>query len=723
MYDGCDLTKEESRLLILTQALRNRFTDVALQSSLTLIDCHLPYVSHGSKHHFLKTIPDQNEITCYYCPLCLTIINFENSNQVQCVQCNNEYTMSRLNKDGNYFFYLPLEPQLKDLINSKHFQDFRKDCNESDVVNGRIYCRLREEHIISEHDITIQWNTDGVNVFNSSIRSIWPILVMVNELPYRLRKNNMLLCGLWFGEKKPAMNLFLRPFIDELIRLHEYGFQSSIFLNKEPIRIRVHTLLSPVDSSARPAIQNIKQYNGMFGCSYCLHKGENITIGRGKSRVYCGEIKRLRTTDQHNRDAELADGNLPIRGVKGYSVVSLIPLFHISKCFPPEYLHSVLEGVVKMLVSAIFNSENSKKEWYLGRMINAIDERLKRIKPPCEITRTPGTLKHHKRWKASEWKSFLLYYLLICFKNFLPLRYMKHWLLLVYSINTFSKLKITEAEFMKAREALRKFVFGVEELYGKEYMKFNVHILLHIPQAIQNFGALWAWSTFPYEHYNGVLKKLFNGTQYVPEQICKFYTRFRFINIASEIFSRENCSERGKKLFRSLMKECGIKRCIQYGDFLRIFGAPLYVNLTIIQKLVIEEVLEGVVDDAAEAFKRFVYKNVLYHTSNDNRLIKRNNSTIETTDGRFMVILDFLIVKLSETGGFKHVIIGKELQRQNKTLFNVGNVSSSEFSYIVKETNNIMCCMPYMIKVKCVNIQCDETELCLLPIVNNLETD
>ena len=82
---------------------------------------------------------------------------------------------------------------------------------------------------------------------------------------------------------------------------------------------------------------------------------------------------------------------------------------------------------------------------------------------------------------------------------------MENWLLLVYSKNTFSKLKLTEAEFMKAREALRKFVFGVEELYAKEYMKFNVHILLHIPQAMQNFVAFWAWSTFPYELYNGVL--------------------------------------------------------------------------------------------------------------------------------------------------------------------------------------------------------------------------
>ena len=106
-------------------------------------------------------------------------------------------------------------------------------------------------------------------------------------------------------------------FSPNIYRWHEYGFLSLTFLNKEPIRIRVHTLLNPIDSSVRPAIQNIKQYNGMFGCSYCLHKGESITVGRGKSRDYCGEMKGLRTTEQHSRDAELADGNLSIQGVKG----------------------------------------------------------------------------------------------------------------------------------------------------------------------------------------------------------------------------------------------------------------------------------------------------------------------------------------------------------------------------------------------------------------------
>jgi hypothetical protein len=31
------------------------------------------------------------------------------------------------------------------------------------------------------------WNTDGVPIFKSSGFSIWPIFLIINELPYHLR--------------------------------------------------------------------------------------------------------------------------------------------------------------------------------------------------------------------------------------------------------------------------------------------------------------------------------------------------------------------------------------------------------------------------------------------------------------------------------------------------------------------------------------------------------
>lgn len=55
------------------------------------------------------------------------------------------------------------------------------------------------------------------------------------------------------------MNIFLQPFVDELIDLHNNGFITTTFMHKdEAICIKVHTLVAPVDSIARSMIQNIK---------------------------------------------------------------------------------------------------------------------------------------------------------------------------------------------------------------------------------------------------------------------------------------------------------------------------------------------------------------------------------------------------------------------------------------------------------------------------------
>lgn len=40
LYKGCDLTKEESALIMISIALRHYFTDAALQSLIQTIDCH-----------------------------------------------------------------------------------------------------------------------------------------------------------------------------------------------------------------------------------------------------------------------------------------------------------------------------------------------------------------------------------------------------------------------------------------------------------------------------------------------------------------------------------------------------------------------------------------------------------------------------------------------------------------------------------------------------------
>ena len=58
------------------------------------------------------------------------------------------------------------------------------------------------------------------------------------------------------------MNLFLKPFVEELIELSQNGFDTTTYISNVPVNIKVHTLLAPVDSVARPPIQMMHQFNG-----------------------------------------------------------------------------------------------------------------------------------------------------------------------------------------------------------------------------------------------------------------------------------------------------------------------------------------------------------------------------------------------------------------------------------------------------------------------------
>lgn len=78
-----------------------------------------------------------------------------------------------------------------------------------------------------------------------------PIQIAINEFLYRIRKDNILLTGLWCGPTKPVVDIFLKPFVDELRDLHEHGIDCLPPNLNETVNIKVHAILSPVDSVAK----------------------------------------------------------------------------------------------------------------------------------------------------------------------------------------------------------------------------------------------------------------------------------------------------------------------------------------------------------------------------------------------------------------------------------------------------------------------------------------
>ena len=89
-------------------------------------------------------------------------------------------------------------------------------------------------------------------------------------------------------------------------------------------------------------------------------------------------------------------------------------------------MHNILLGVVKHHTELLLSQSN--ESYYIGspKFVSVIDKRLMKISVPALISRTPRTIKERKLWKASEWRSWLLFYSQFCLKDILSAKYLRH---------------------------------------------------------------------------------------------------------------------------------------------------------------------------------------------------------------------------------------------------------------------------------------------------------
>ena len=182
--------------------------------------------------------------------------------------------------------------------------------------------------------------------------------MVINELDINVRFKfcNTIIAGFWIG-KKPNYDEYLKPIIKEL-KLLELG--QLVTLNQTNSLIRFFVCHGVFDKPCRAAILNMIQYNGLFGCLKCYQPGLSLASkNSGTIHVYkfiednpTGP-KRTHST-YHDDLVQVIKTNKVCRGVKGDS-----PLNQLKYYFPIEgtvidYMHSVLEGVVKRLLQYWF---------------------------------------------------------------------------------------------------------------------------------------------------------------------------------------------------------------------------------------------------------------------------------------------------------------------------------------------------------------------------------
>ena len=211
--------------------------------------------------------------------------------------------------------------------------DFRgkrsQEDNYEDIYDGSSYKKFTSSGgtLTDRKNLSLTWNVDGIPLFKSSKFSLWPMYFLINELPYKLRilRENSIFAGLWFGETKPNMSLFLKPVITELIKLESHGIIVKSPAVPQPFTSKVILLAGSCDLPAKSLMLNSMQFNGMYGCAKCYQPGITVsTSARGHTHAFSFNIADptgpKRTVTAHASDARKAYlENSVINGIKGPS--------------------------------------------------------------------------------------------------------------------------------------------------------------------------------------------------------------------------------------------------------------------------------------------------------------------------------------------------------------------------------------------------------------------
>lgn len=158
-----------------------------------------------------------------------------------------------------------------------------------------------------------------------------------------------------------------------------------------------------------------------------------------------------------------------------------------------------------------------------AKNINDLSDKLLSMSPyiPREFSRKPRTLSELNRWKATEFRLFLLYVGPVCLISILPKRLYDHFLMFHVGITILSNNDHISKYIDFAEEVINNFVKYIKDSYGKEVMTYNVHSLIHLVTDVRNLGNLNTINCFPFENYLGKLKTLVRSSTNPHEQLCR----------------------------------------------------------------------------------------------------------------------------------------------------------------------------------------------------------
>ncbi len=215
-YPGCNITQLLAVVVISSFAAKFGLTNEALQALLDISKLLFPANSHLPKttYFFKKFLGPIGIKIKYFCPECKIGFKKEGDDVVYSFKCScNEtiYSIAQLLSANCYMFIMAVKYQLKTLLEDCQLGKFLRNHHKqklgfSDIWDGQMYQTFGNGKLLaSVFALSLLMSIDGVPVFNSTSVSMWPVSLLLVELPPQLRKKHLMVCALWIGKGKPSI--------------------------------------------------------------------------------------------------------------------------------------------------------------------------------------------------------------------------------------------------------------------------------------------------------------------------------------------------------------------------------------------------------------------------------------------------------------------------------------------------------------------------------------
>ncbi|XP_071633973.1 uncharacterized protein [Temnothorax longispinosus] len=181
------------------------------------------------------------------------------------------------------------------------------------------------------------------------------------------------------------------------------------------------------------------------------------------------------------------------------------------RAFVLDYMNLVLLGVMKRLL--LLWTKGIKECRISSRDYKILNERLRlNQEVPSEISRKlRSNLNKLTRWKATEFRFFLLYLAPFILYDLIPDNYIQHYSALHCAMRILCDPLNCVRNKNYAEKLLLWFVQNFRHLYGTENVVYCVHNLIHLADNVDTFGAplddIIYYTCFPFENEMKNIKK------------------------------------------------------------------------------------------------------------------------------------------------------------------------------------------------------------------------